>query len=274
MIFDFKLRPIREIQPWGRAPNLTLPWFGLSDGFYRLDVDGDYLLNYAPATVAAHAREYPAVYPGPYAEYQVVRLWEDVYGMLYDVLQPLPKELQDFLEKDYAEQQLWRDKAYAWLKNLPIDHPDRERSDTLYEAATFWHNDRRLDTAYLNPGARIWMWSTKKFVTIAWDNRAIARDGIPVWSAGRGVYRLPRDDFFDEVRSFDRRFIAAVKERVDEVCATWDRHEIVINMEVLRREQAERANWFRTAMHRSAPVFSWDEVSQAMASIGRMIAGQ
>ncbi|MFJ4574320.1 DUF5984 family protein [Streptomyces sp. NPDC088846] len=45
--FRFGLLPVEEIQPWGgvgESPRLS--WFGLTDGWYCVDVGGHELLRY------------------------------------------------------------------------------------------------------------------------------------------------------------------------------------------------------------------------------------
>jgi hypothetical protein len=47
MLFDFNLCPLEEVQPWGKSPDLRLSWFGFTEGFYRLQVGSEFLLNYS-----------------------------------------------------------------------------------------------------------------------------------------------------------------------------------------------------------------------------------
>ena len=45
MIFHFRLRDIDAIAPWGSPAHPTLSWFGLSDGWYWLTLDGQELFR-------------------------------------------------------------------------------------------------------------------------------------------------------------------------------------------------------------------------------------
>ena len=40
MLFEFVLRPLEEVQPWG-VDEPTLHWFGLTDGWYWIEA-GDF----------------------------------------------------------------------------------------------------------------------------------------------------------------------------------------------------------------------------------------
>src|SRR5687768_14423788 len=90
---EFSLAPLEEITPWGNEGALSLSWFGFSLGRYRLKFGPDYLLNYSDEAVRLIAQRYPDVYPGPWVDYQVVRLWEDLIRLVPYVVRPVPDEL-------------------------------------------------------------------------------------------------------------------------------------------------------------------------------------
>jgi len=69
--FRFRLRPITEVSPWG--PDRRLHWFGLTDGWYWIEIDGLELLRYTPQTVQRWIGDGPAA-STPYVDYYVVRL--------------------------------------------------------------------------------------------------------------------------------------------------------------------------------------------------------
>ena len=102
MIFEFELKPIEDIQPWGEFPNENLHWFGFTDGKYRLKVGDDYLLNYSEDYTKYCAEKFPDYsFNTTFVEYQVVRLWEDILDLLPDILESLPKENKFFLDAGY-----------------------------------------------------------------------------------------------------------------------------------------------------------------------------
>lgn len=47
MLFDFTLVPLDEIEPWGKPGQLSLHWFGLTDGYYWMDVGSSTLFEYS-----------------------------------------------------------------------------------------------------------------------------------------------------------------------------------------------------------------------------------
>lgn len=46
-MFEFKLAALDHIEPWGTPPDLTLHWFGLTDGSYFIDLGHTHLLEYS-----------------------------------------------------------------------------------------------------------------------------------------------------------------------------------------------------------------------------------
>ena len=262
MLFDFHLRPVEEIQPWGEPPNQTLHWFGLTDGFYRLQVGRDLLFHYSDGIRKYWTAQYPH-FSGEYVEYQVVRLWEDVLSILQDVLCPLPLELERLIMDEDSSLREWYASALLWLDRQD-DTVVEERLVDVFDMATSWVNKRRLDSAYLQPAAHIWLWSTRDAVTVTWDNRGVAVEGHEAWSAQRGHYSMPRDDFLAEVDAFDRQFIERMGDRINEVSSAWDRPDVALDPELLRREQIRRAGHLQRTLSKKLPFTDWQQVLRSI----------
>ncbi len=92
MRFQFELVPVGEVAAWGTGRNLH--WFGLTEGRYCLEVGGVELLRYTEQTVARRSRRDGREKP-PWAEYYVVRPWEDMLRALPYILEPVPADLVD-----------------------------------------------------------------------------------------------------------------------------------------------------------------------------------
>ncbi|MBL9202667.1 MAG: hypothetical protein JNL39_19295 [Opitutaceae bacterium] len=266
MLFDFKLRPLEDIAPWGTPPDLSLSWFGLTDGYYRVQVGGEHLFNYTDQ-ISKHWATNDPTFSGAYVDYQVVRLWEDVCAILPDVMQPIPT---DFLRLVSGRNPTIRQVVQTvgtWWQSLADDEMEGENEDTYYAAIT-WASSRNLDALYLRGGPRIWIFSHDDTVTITWDNRGIEIDGIEVWSARCGSYSMSRSKFLEEIRSFDRRLLTQMQERVDQVCADWKRPEIRIAFEQLRREHLERGQTLPLALRKSPTPVDWTQVQAALKKVG------
>jgi hypothetical protein len=265
MLFDFHLCPLEKVQPWGKFPDLSLSWFSFTEGFYRLQVGSEFLLNYSDEVVSHWAKQFSHIYGGSFVDYYVARLWEDILDMLPDVLEPLPSELSNFLEKDEDAWFQWESNALNWIDN----QPDEDKVLETFELAVSWQRFRCLDAAYLQNSPRIWIWSTEESVIISWDNTDVLLESIQVWSTTQGHFYIKRDEFLDEVRAFDNKLMSDMAERVDSVCAYWCRTEISVDSQHLRYEQQDRKTWLDQALKKSTSVY-WNDVLAANSAIARL----
>ena len=242
MLFEFELQPIEAVTPWGTPPDATLHWFGLTDGFYRLKVGDQYLLNYTDDIIDHWKQKYPvlnAKSKQTWIDYQVVRLWEDILQMLPHSLEPLPRELGAFLEKSDSYIRSWEDEIW-----------DSDRNDEVFRDAMAWIGQRYLDSGHLNPAPSIKIWTENDEVSIKWDNRDCVIEGIPVWSAQQGIYRMPVGAFLQEVHSFHERLMGEMEERVAAILARKGIDSVDIDLKQLANEQEDRKKWLDNALSR------------------------
>jgi len=267
MTFHFQLASLESVTTWSSDGNLSLHWFGLTDGWFWVDLgDGAELFHYTDAIREHLATLYPASKPStlPYEDYQICRYWEDLLDLTPAVLDPLPDDMAAWVA-DAAAWQRWQDAATQWRQERD-DEDGWDNWDT-YDQAVRWWSDRTWAAFHLTHPPNIYLWRVGDTVHVRWDNRAIAVDGVPVWEAQAGEIALSVADFVGALRSFDAHFIAAMDERVAAVCAHWSRPEIALDIPALESEQVKRAEMIEYAFRAPAPAYSWDEVRAAMAVI-------
>lgn len=271
MLFQFQLALVIDIAPWttpSRGNEKSLHWFGLTDGCYWLEVGGTELLRYSQPLLDHWAREYPKARLSPYVNYYVVRLWEDILGMLPAVLEPIPEDLMAYIRPggvwgSWAAWEQWSNRAHVWMDAVEDD------SWEFFGNATAWWGERRLDTGYLSAGSAIWFWSQADCVHIRWDNTDLCVEGLPVWANMSGESELSATEFVAEVRSFDARLIQAMAERVDEVRQDWPHPEVRLDWNDLRKEHRRRSTFCAECLIQPPRQTNWDEVRQALAEVER-----
>lgn len=244
-LFEFALGPLEAVEPWGTPPNLSLHWFGLSDGTYHIDLGATRLLEYANRDGWPH-----------FVEYQLARIHEDILAMLSDVLEPIPSSVA----RHFVDGRLG-----STLRHLREKWEASEDADSSLDAALEALGNRHLDTAYLSPSAGIWIWNDDLKTVIEWDNRDRLVDGRPAWTSAFGRHELAREEFVEEVRAFHLRLTAAMDERVQQVCSKWTRPEVRIDLERLAAEQIERSGAFDSAVHRGCRATDWRTVQMALS---------
>lgn len=251
MMFEFKLSPLKDIHPWGENSNKRLSWFGFTEGEYRIKVGSEYLFNYSDEYTNYLVKKFPEYsFDITFVDYPVVRLWEDILERIPSILEPVPKEIQCFLDSGYENYLDLENKAIDWQKSEISKGINKNDTWSIVALATYWLNNRWLDSAYLSPSARIWIWADENDVIFSWDNRELKVEGIPVWSAPCGNYRINKEDFINEVRKFDNSLIAEMNERVETIYQTWKNPEIKIDFENLKSEQKNRATWLESSFNK------------------------
>lgn len=237
MLFNFQLRALSEVTPWVYEGRLYLQWFGLTEGWYWLQVnESDEIFRYSQELLDYWQEEYleePRFLP--YADYYVVRFWKDLLDILPRILEPLPLRLVHMLET--AEQvNQWLERVEQWQKLFePIEDEEegeeeeeteeekragREMWDTYMQASSWWY-DRLLNTMPVLAGPKLWFWNNGLHITACWDNRQQSIDRIPAWSAQKGQIQLTCSQFLEEVQFFHDHLFAEMANRIQEMKDTY-----------------------------------------------------
>ncbi|MFE3018304.1 DUF5984 family protein [Streptomyces sp. NPDC059256] len=229
MRFRFELRPLADVRPWG-GEKPSLHWFGLTDGWYWIEVGGHQLLRYSDRTLHRWAAKFGAERAFPYADYYVARLWEDVLEMVPTVLEPIPDDLVSFVTRD-------RD-----------DWPRGDRTPQA-ETAEQWHAERSIYLGPLRNPPHIRWWRTitedGDLVTVDWMHRPDAEIEFSCPLMGR--VEVPTSVFVDAVTAFDRALLAAMDQRIHALETTGPPAGVTVDLDALRQEQQERALWLGRA---------------------------
>jgi hypothetical protein len=205
--FGFELTPLAEVGTWGREKP-TLHWFGLTDGWYWIELGDVRLLRFS------------ADYEIPYVDYYVVRLWEDLLGLLPAVLEEVPADLLDFLRSDHL----------AW----------NEVESDAAEAAIEWWSDRYLDLGYLCEPPTLRCWRTGDRVTIDWDAPSNFAEPRAL------QVTVAVEEFVAAVEEFDRSLMAAMEGRITEVEAS-PPAGVELDLAHLRSDHRDRSTWLARA---------------------------
>jgi hypothetical protein len=246
-LFNFMLRPVAEIQPWGGPERPSLSWFSLSDGWYWLELAGQELFR----GVAPESPGEP-----PYAGYQVVRLWEDVLEVVRVALAPLPEDVAARLrtpERFIADVDRMRAR----------DCDDQVEQVRLHEGLAFW-NARELASPHLVGAPELWLWRDGETMRALWRSLPA---GAALWQPAAGTTGMPVDQFVAELRAFDRAFLAAMGERIADLVQRGGLPGVAIDLAHLAFEQRDRATWLDNALTRRWSE-DWTPARQLLAGLG------
>ncbi|MEW9533394.1 DUF5984 family protein [Microbispora sp. NPDC049125] len=237
--FRFALTPLGQVSPWGREDR-QLHWFGLTDGWYWIELTGQELLRYSPETLQQCRTDHPAV-QRPYVDYYVARLWEDINEMTPTVLQPVPTDLLDFVA---SVPDSWR----------PMD------SDEALIAAE-WHAEHALDLGYIRQPPRIRAWRTVSdnfdTVTVTWRHDDDGDIRFTADPAGQVV--IPTESFLTAVRQLDHELMTAMERRTRVLERTGPPGGVRLDLDALRAEHVNRAAWLAQRLQQE-PATDWAAV--------------
>ena|SRR6266568_1937121 len=276
-LFNFQLRAFADIMPFNDHEEPFLHWFGLTDGWYWLQMnENDEFFRYSTDLLAHWEKNYPED-PTllPYADYYVVKLWEDILELLPLILEPLPPKLAHMLET-VEQVSRWHECIKQWEKALGIEDKGEEEEDEemweTYLQATMWWHERLLDTGYLTASPHLWFWNDGHSIHGFWDNSQLCIENIPAWDAQRGQSQLIYAQFLDEVASFHTRLFSAMEERIQEAKRSWTRPDVALDLDKLEQEQQVRSQWLAQALERAASrtATDWNAVGDAMRTMDRL----
>ncbi|MEV6394662.1 DUF5984 family protein [Streptomyces sp. NPDC051907] len=240
--FRFGLTPLDKVRPWG-GEQPVLHWFGLTAGWYCIDLDGHEVLRYSERSVRELRDSSDGSRPHPYVDYFVVRLWEDVLALVSDAMEPVPQDLLG-VAADHSPDWTW------------LDAPEAE-------AALTWHGAGYLYTDYLRVAPDVRCWRTvvgeDDTVTVAWEHEADPEGVIEFAGPQTGRVTMPTGEFLAAVTELDRALLAAMDERISELEQSGPLPGVHVDVEQLRREQRDRAAWLQRARDRE-PGTDWDTV--------------
>jgi hypothetical protein len=261
-LINFELTSLERVGAWENDGALHLNWFGLSDGYYWLVADRDELFRYSDGFLARFPPDSVAILP--YVDYYVARLHEDLIYMLPAILEPVPKDIAHLVNNP-DRTRAWAVATRHWLDK---QHEDADEAWRAYYQAVTWWDERRLDAGYLVNPPTIYCWRVDETIRLRWDNRERREGDVSVWSASLGEISLDADQFLDAVRTFDRRFLTAMRRRVKTaVGGNWSRPSVRTDPGELRAEQTLREDLLPTTLARGANQTDWDAVRHALASM-------
>jgi hypothetical protein len=242
----FELRPLSDIQPWGNAESgLKLHWFGLTDGWYDVAIEGRRLYSGPGETRGI--------------DYQVVRLWEDLLEVAPYALESVPEGLASRLA-DFDAWTTWVEKTW-----------DLDDRDNVVSRALDWWFHREMSAGHLVSAPSLQMWRSGDELHLHWKS-VPGESNTSAWSSPNGRATVKANAFREELIKFDRELIAAMDSRVSEIERNWNRPEIAIDVEELRREHGDRAltlqHTFERRRHREP---TWDEVVEAVIALENRI---
>lgn len=226
--FNFKLRRLDKIAPFAQEIYRSLHWFGLTDGLFWIDIGEQTIYEYSPA-----ANDFFGSCE-KYNEYNIARFMEDFFHTFRYVGESIPEELYNRLDTFGAKAEQWR-KRY----DMQEDDIFELFFEDEYSMLSKWWLDRGFDSAYLIGGPDINCFRCGDKIKIMWESKFLTGSGESIWTAPKGCYEMPYEDFISSITDFFHSFFEAMEQQIDwAVKREWG--SIEIDEKALREENEKR----------------------------------
>lgn len=245
-LFEFELSPVESILPWGEEPNLSLSWFALTDGIFRVNVGGNTLFRYSKEI----ARHWEMKIQDE--NYQIAAFARDFLDSVAPAIAPIP---------DYLHPIAWN---WDLLREVLIQSKEHEAS---YEAFR-WLGERSPWVSYLTQHPEICFIRKENDIIIGWDNRHCIIDGLQVWESNFGTFVISVDDFLKECRSFVDLLLDEMHNRISLIESGELKAQIHLDpKELLKQHESWRTEFEKCFSRRNNPDIAWEENKKAFDSI-------
>ena len=234
-MINFKLRELDKISPWGQEAELSLHWFGLTDG--------DLWLTFGNETIYEYSKEAIDHWGGkstPYNDYQLSRFIEDFAGIFAKIRETIPEQFYT-LTKDLKK---FQSDSKKWLGIYDTDEDDyNDFYFEEYDKLISWTYQRSFDSSHLIGGPHLYFFRKSDKMRIVWDTEHILENGISLWTEKDGSFEMEYSDFVDKIKVFGQTFFAAMDRQIELVVAK-DWGNIKIDKQRLVEEHKERKDDF------------------------------
>ena len=262
-LFEFKLKDLVDVMPWDDENGKKLHWFGLTDGYFYMNVNGEQLFHSTDEIIEYWKNENPEFAPvSNYVDYQVVRSYEDLLYILPNVLQPIPTAVFKHIETFNKQVQF----ENIFDNYLDFLGEDDEPGDEYFDA-TEWFYLRRLSTMHLNQGPDIWFLLHEDQILIRWNNKEKHENGIPLWTSTSGECRMKADSFIEEVNGFHNNLMLEMERRIDLLHKNNPIPDIRIDLKRLSEEHQERKLSLARTLASKPTIKNWDIVQSSINKI-------
>lgn len=234
---NFKLKPLGEIEPFGEKGRWSLSWFGLTDSLLWITAGDKTVYEYSDAAL----KEWGGC---KYNDYYLSRFLEDFSEIFASIAEPVSRVHYDSVEE-------FEERCEKQLEQLPddVDDPEFDRLYDEYLEQRAWFGDRVFDSGHLKGGPLIGCFRCEDKLKLYWNGDVPLESGESIWTAPRGSFEMPYEEFAAEVKRFFAEFYREMDKQVKRALER-DWGEIAVDKEYLVRENAERKIGFDQKLSR------------------------
>lgn len=236
----FRLQELDDIVPWGQEPDLRLHWFGLTDGLLWIEAGAQTIYEYSEAA---------NVYFGggaKYNDYQISRFLEDFSQTFRYIGESIPKEWYQIVDGFRNPLGETLEQCYAYYEEQE-DVVLERWCDEEYCVFNEWWWNRGFDSGHLIGGPHILCIRCEEKIKIIWESTFQTDNGESIWTAPKGCFEMPYEEFVSAVTAFFHSFFEAMDRQVEKAVAK-DWGNVSLDKQRLLEENEERKEGFSQAL--------------------------
>lgn len=207
-LINFELKHPNDILPFGREPQLSLSWFGLTDSFYWLDVGNVKLYEYSELFLEKHKD------CSRYVDYYLSRFIEDFTEKFEMISESIPDYLYEIV-KNYETLAEFKEYLRIYVEIEKQKSDDEDFWDDKYYEQIKWISSRQVFASHLIEWPVIGFFRNNSKISIVWNADYETTENIQIWAAGNGQYELDYSEFLHQIEDFRMRFFHEMNKQVE-----------------------------------------------------------
>lgn len=209
---------------------------GLTDGLLWIDVGTQTIYEYNDVAQNQFGCSVK------YNDYQISRFLEDFSWTFRYVGESIPEELYNILDAFDSKADRWKE-CHEDEEDEVFDKFYYDEYWELYK----WRADRTFDSGHLVGGPFIGCFRCGEKIKILWESEYKLDNGESIWTAPKGSFEMPYNEFVLSVTEFLDSFFAAMDKQVENAIAKeWG--NISLDKQRLAEENVERKLSFSKAL--------------------------
>lgn len=210
-IFNVQLKPFEECMfPREKNGSQRVSWFWLTDSYYYLKFGEEKLFQLMPQQVQKNSLD------SSYLDYYFIRFLEDFFEILPYITNPIPRKVFRYVNTADKWTLLER-KVSEWYDS--IGNTTLEQEEVYVSIAQRLLYGGHLGSGFVNHNAACRFYRVADKILVKWDFREKDKDGIKIWTAGKGEHEMDYFVFLDEVEAMLVNFFEQMDRQVQTAAA-------------------------------------------------------
>jgi len=254
-LFQFKLKsPLSCVVSESQKDDRWIDWNALTVSEHFIKLKDVKLFEFSPQYIVKYNE------PNKYLAEQYIGFFGDIFSVLPFLACPMPEDLYRLVDTKEKIETLWRKIC------IPKDRSNRAVENLCMNLIAYGG----LETISWNGGSHLQFFRVNDDVNFHYNLSCKDEDGIPYWTAGKGIYTLPYKTFLSEVEDLLNRFFLEMEKQVLFITKTFTQQELKrANLAVTHDERKKYFYniWENVKQGKYENYVDWEQVREDLAFV-------